>query len=448
MSEKRKLSAPVVVAAVLALGWVGAMLWPSLTRDEVTDDAQPREGPPAEDAAAMPVSETSEEAGESDAPVPFLPNVEVEYADAAWSTYHGGPALTGAVKAVLPEAPVVLWRFQADAPVYHTPVSCGERVYFSTTRGGVFALDLEGNEIWSKHLVREMKRDGTPRMERFDAPAACFNGTLLIGAISGTLYAFDAATGDEKWRYDVGGPILGTVNLHRSSKEGGADRVYVIGQDDGTLHSIDLESGTRVWKAEAIDRCDGSPSIGGDAIIFGSCAAALHVFSAQDGRLTKNIEIDDDSQIAGGVALAGDSVFSGSHSGYLIHANSKTGKIVWINEDSEDEVLTTPAVSGDWVVFTSYDGLVYGLERTTGLKKWSFDTEGWPTSPVIAADKVVLSADGVLYLLRLDTGEKIWSYEVSDEATSLAIIRGMIVVGSEDGTITAFGARPIGSESE
>ena len=440
MSEKRKLSAPVVVVAILVLGWAGAMIWPSLMRDDATDDASSRQDLPVEDVAGLPASETSEEIRASDAPVPYLPNVEVEYADAAWSTYHGGPALTGAVQGALPEEPVVLWRFQADAPVYHTPVSCGERVYFSTTRGGVFALDLEGNEIWSKHLVREMKRDGTPRMERFDAPAACFNGVLLIGAMSGTLYAFDASTGDEKWRYDVGGPILGTANLRRSAEASGTDLVYVIGQDDGTLHGIDLESGTRVWKAEAIDRCDGSPSVGGDAIIFGSCAAALHVFSTEDGELTKNIPIDDDSQIAGGVALVGDSVFSGSHSGYLIHANSETGEIVWINEDSEDEVLTTPAVSGDWVVFSSYDGLVYGLDRRTGQKKWSFDTEGWPTSPVIAADKVVLSADGVLYLLRLDTGEKIWSYEVSDEATSPAIIRGMIVVGSEDGTITAFGA--------
>ena len=153
-----------------------------------------------------------------------------------------------------------------------------------------------------------------------------------------------------------------------------------------------------------------------------------------------NIEIDNDSQIAGGVAIVGDSVFSGSHSGYLIHANSKTREVVWINKDSEDEVLSTPAVSGEWVVFSSYDGLVYGLDRATGQKKWSFDTRGWPTSPVIAADKVVLTADGVLYLLRLDTGEEIWSYEVSDEATSPAIIRGMIVVGSEDGTVTAFGA--------
>ncbi len=440
MSEKRKLSAPIIVVGIIALFWVGAMLWPSITRQDAADDATPQQAPLTEDAAESTATETSDEIRASDAPVPYLPNVEVEYADAAWSTYHGGPALTGAVKAALPEAPVVLWRFQADAPVYHTPVSCGEGVYFGTTRGGVFALDLEGNEIWSKHLVREMKKDGTPRMERFDAPAACFNGTLLIGAMSGTLYAFDAATGEEKWTYDVGGPILGTVNLHRSTETGGADRIYVIGQDDGTLHGIELESGTRSWKAEAIDQCDGSPSVGGDAIVFGSCAAALHVFSAEDGELTRNIPIDDDSQIAGGVALAGDSVFSGSHSGYLIHANSRTGEIVWINEDSEDEVMSTPAVSGEWVVFSSYDGLIYGLDRTTGQKKWSFDTDGWPNSPVIAADKVVLSADGVVYLLRLDTGEKIWSYEVSDEATSPAIIGGMIVVGSEDGTITAFGA--------
>ncbi len=439
MSEKWKLPAPIVVVAIIALCSVGFLLWPSITRQDDADDTPSQQAPLTKNVGVSPAAETSEEAGDSDAPIPALPNVEVEYADAAWSTYHGGPALTGAVKAVLPEAPVVLWRFQADSPVYHTPVSCGERIYFTTTKGGVFALDLEGNEIWSKHPVRGTKRDGTPRMERFDAPTACFDGTVLVGAMSGTLYAFDAATGAQKWTYDVGGPILGTVNIHRSAESGGADRVYVIGQNDGTLHGIELESGTRSWKAEAIDRCDGSPSVGGDAIIFGSCAAALHVFSAQDGKLIKNIPIDDDSQIAGGVAIVGDSVFSGSHSGYLIHANSKTGEVVWINKDSEDEVLSTPAVSGEWVVFTSYDGLVYGLDRTTGQKRWSFDTEGWPTSPVIAAGKVILSADGVLYLLRLDTGEKIWSYEVSDETTSPAIIRGMIVVGSEDGTITAFG---------
>ena len=441
MSEKRRLPAPLIVVAVIVVCWVGVLLWPSLTRDDAPGDAGPQQLPPPQAAGTPPTLETTEDEPETRvtwAPAP--PKVPVEYADAAWSTYHGGPALAGAVKAAVPDEPVVLWRFQADAPVYYTPVSCGERIYFSTTRGGVFALDLDGKEVWSKHLVRGIKNDGSPRMQRFDAPAACFENTVLVGAMSGTLYAFDAATGDEKWTYDVGGPILGTVNRLRSTEAGGADRVFVIGQDDGTLHSIDLKTGEGVWKAEATDRCDGSPSVIDGAIVFGSCAAALHVFSADNGELTRNIPIDGDSQIAGGVALVGDSAFSGSHSGYLIHANSRTGEIVWINEDSEDSVLSTPAVSGDWVVFSSYDGRVYGLDRTTGVQKWRFDTEGWPTSPVIAADRVIVSADGVVYLLRLDTGEKLWSDEVSDEVTSPAIIDRMIVVGSEDGTITAFGA--------
>jgi outer membrane protein assembly factor BamB len=54
---------------------------------------------------------------------------------------------------------------------------------------------------------------------------------------------------------------------------------------------------------------------------------------------------------------------------------------------------------------------------------------------------VVFPADGVVYLLRLETGELLWSQEVSDEITSPAIINGMIVVGSDDGTVTAFGAK-------
>jgi outer membrane protein assembly factor BamB len=40
----------------------------------------------------------------------------------------------------------------------------------------------------------------------------------------------------------------------------------------------------------------------------------------------------------------------------------------------------------------------------------------------------------------LETGDLLWSKEVSDEISSPAIVDGMIVVGSDDGTVTAFGA--------
>lgn len=432
MTEERKLkiSPPILVGIVIAVGWVGMLIWPSIVNRD------------APDAPEQPASSLAGELVEDVAPsTPALPPFESleDSGESGWSTYHGDAALTGAVQTTLPAEPSVLWHYQADTAVYHTPVACNGRIYFSSYKGGVFAIDYEGNELWSKHLVREIREDGTSRMERFDAPISCFGSTVLIGSMSGKLFAFDGETGDEVWTYDVGGPVLGTVNLLRSATEDVSDRAFVISQDDGSLHAIDLETGKRVWKTESIDRCDGSPSVKNGKIVFGSCAAALHVFSATDGQLLRNIEFDPDSQVAGGIALVDESAYSGSHSGHVFRVNVQTGEILWMNEDSEDEVLSTPSVAGDYVVFTSYDGGVYALDRQTGEKKWKYDTEGWPTSPIIAGDKVVVSADGLLYLLDLTTGDELWSYEVSDEISSPAIIDGMLVVGSEDGTVTAFG---------
>jgi outer membrane protein assembly factor BamB len=50
--------------------------------------------------------------------------------------------------------------------------------------------------------------------------------------------------------------------------------------------------------------------------------------------------------------------------------------------------------------------------------------------------------DGELVALTLDSGEAIWRFEVSDGIASPSIINGMVVVGSEDGTIAAFGEKP------
>ena len=408
--SKNKISPQTIAIGLLIIGALG---WYVLN---------PVESPEPDDQAAV-----------------FTPIDAVDDQTNIWSTYHGGPTLTGATSISLPDELSVAWRFQADSSIYQTPVSSENRIFFSTRRGGVYALDMEGNEVWSKRLVQELRRDGTPRMERFDAPLSCFGSTVLAGSLNGTLFALDAESGEEKWKYDVGGPILGSPNLHPASDLLESDRVYVINQEDGVLHSIDLETGMRLWQTEGVERCDGSPAVGGNIIAYGSCASALHVYSAVDGSLLRNIEFDEESQVAGGVAITGQSVFAGSHSGRLFHADLTTGEILWMNESSEDEIFTTPAVNDEWVIFGSYDDNVYALDRATGELKWTFNSEGLPVSPVIASDKVLVSSDGMLYMLTLKTGEVIASYEVSDEITSPALINGMIVVGSDDGTVTAFG---------
>ncbi|MBM3290016.1 MAG: Pyrrolo-quinoline quinone, partial [Candidatus Hydrogenedentes bacterium] len=81
------------------------------------------------------------------------------------------------------------------------------------------------------------------------------------------------------------------------------------------------------------------------------------------------------------------------------------------------------------------------LDRASGVTRWRIALKGVPTSPAIASDKVFVGVDGELVVLRLDTGGEVWRFEVSDSIAAPSIVNGMIVVGSEDGTVVAFGTK-------
>lgn len=379
---------------------------------------------------------------------------------AEWPTYHGGADLRGFSEAAFPEAPQLLWRYQADSAIGNTPVSDGARIFFATKKGSVVALSLTGSAVWQKNFMRTNDA-GAEVPVQFEAPLACFGSAVLAGTARGTLIALDAGTGTEKWRYETGGIILGSANFlngtnndrkdAETQSEGTPDfftssrsnlsAVVVLDQSGGELHAIDIKTGKRLWKTEGVERCDGSPGVGGGRIVFGSCAAALHIYSAMDGKHLKDIEIGSDAQIAGGAAVAGNLVFAGARDGRLLCADAEAGDIVWSSAESKEQTFSTPAVTQDKVIYSSDNGRVYAVTREDGRLLWAFETGGLPGSPVVAKENVAVSADGILYLLNLADGRKLWSKTVSDDISSPALIGGMLVVGADDGTVTAFGAK-------
>lgn len=414
------LWAPFLVLVVIALVYAAALWRGKPVPDTGASEVVPLEGPAAPATAAPNAPQRTS-------------------APAVWATYHGDAALTGAVDAVLPETPSRKWHFQTNAPVLQTPVACADRIFVINDKGYLYALDFDGEELWSKPVAENVQDDDGAFEVGFEAPLACFGSTVFAASTDGILYAIDAMNGDQRWTYDVGSPVLGSVNTYRTPESSHQDRLFVVGQAGGALHCLDLNTGKLIWKTDETDRCDGSPSVGKNVVAFGSCAAALHLFDVEDGTPIRDITFDDDSQVAGGVALLGDSLFTGSRSGKLFHASAATGAIIWTNEDSDDEVFTTPAVNDDWVLFGSSDGNLYALDRATGTLTWKFDAGAPPSSPVIAGDKAVVSAEGKLLLFRLSSGQVLWSVEVSDAITSPAIVAGHIIVGGDDGAVTAFG---------
>jgi outer membrane protein assembly factor BamB len=358
-----------------------------------------------------------------------------------WTTFHGDESLSGNVDVRLPAEPVRLWRFNAGAAVTHTPVAAGGTIVVLSDDSELIALDLKGARQWSVKVETGRGPEGKVAYADFQAPPSIVDGLVLLGSSEGILYAFDLRTGAVRWTNTVGTGVAGTAGGFKG--EDGVWRTAAVSQSDGVLYAFDLAAGKRAWTSAPTDRCDGSPAFAGGLSVFGSCAAALHVIGTADGRLIRTVELGPDSQVAGGVAVSGGRAFAGTRTGSLVCADLASGVIVWTHRAVRGELFTTPAVSSNRVVFAADDGAVRCVRREDGNSVWSAVSEaGRATSPAIAGDMVAAAGNGKLYLFSLSDGKRLWSAEIGDETSGPAIVGGMIVIGGDDGMVSAFGEKP------
>ena len=349
--------------------------------------------------------------------------------EAAWPTWHGDSTLRGHVAAMLPDSPVRAWQVRLDAPVVLPPVSDGKRVFCISERGKLVAVDFRGQELWS-----------TTFTNRVSAPLLAVDGLTVLATESGMVCAFQAETGKTNWTYQAGDRIQGGVNFW-ADPTGRLAAIVIITQPSGILHAVDPQTGRKLWVSPETGRTDGSPAVGNDLVVFGNCGAAFQLVCTKTGRKLGEIPLGEGCEMAGGTVLAEGWAFAGNRSGSLVAADIKSGRPVWRFKGAEEELFTTPAVSNDRVILLAPNGTVYALKRKTGQKLWQFQTGATGDgAPAVAGDKVVIAAAGSLWLLRLSDGALVWKTRLSDRITSPAIARNLILVGTDEGYLVAFGS--------
>ena len=67
-------------------------------------------------------------------------------------------------------------------------------------------------------------------------------GVVYIGSNDGHLYAFDADTGAQRWRYPTQGAVTSSPRI--------ADGTLYVGGQDGFLHAVDVRTGERRWATD------------------------------------------------------------------------------------------------------------------------------------------------------------------------------------------------------
>jgi outer membrane protein assembly factor BamB len=160
------------------------------------------------------------------------------------------PETAEGVPARVPDQVETRWSFQTSSPGRPTaPVAAGGLVFFGDESGAVRALDADRGQLrWQAHTGGAI----------YFAPAV-WNGRLYVGSADGRVYAFEAATGRQLWKFQAAPidrwisvygklmstwPVAGGVVAH----DGVVYAAAGIAHYDGTsVYALDAVTGKVKW---------------------------------------------------------------------------------------------------------------------------------------------------------------------------------------------------------
>ncbi len=169
------------------------------------------------------------------------------------------------VDAALPEDPYAGIGVTAHGYASHTPASDGERVFAFFGKSGVYAYDLEGEQLWH----RSVGTGSDSRAWGSSSSPIVFGSKVYIPAAaeSQTLFALDAATGEVVWDEKAGGfeGYWGTPTIAQVSQE----KAELVVSAPYEVWAFDPETGKLRWYAEATDaeQTHSSPVVG-DGVVY------------------------------------------------------------------------------------------------------------------------------------------------------------------------------------
>jgi outer membrane protein assembly factor BamB len=154
----------------------------------------------------------------------------------------------------------------------HTPVSDGTNVYCFFGKGGVYAFDMNGNELWNADAGKE---SDPPRWGSSSSPVI-YKDTVIVtaSAESQSIIGFDKATGKKIWQQEATGldGMWGTPTLVKVD-ESRTDLVMLVAKE---LWGLDPDNGKLRWYANATSSAQAYTSI----ILQGT---RIFAFSGQGG---------------------------------------------------------------------------------------------------------------------------------------------------------------------
>lgn len=317
----------------------------------------------------------------------------------------------------VPTGPGPRWQTRLGGQIFASPVIADGVAYVGTTSGYFDAVRIaDGSVVWSFEAGRPV----------FGA-AGVDGDAVYFTCDNGYLFRLDRATGEERWRYDLGDSRVSRALGHpgglgwdwHGPRPLVADGVVYVGAGDGGFHAVDAATGTGRWRAETGGRIRGGAALAGDLAVVGSADRFVYAFDRASGREVwkhdSEAEIEDEPLVADG------RVFVGNRGIGLIALDVTTGERLWRTTFWGSWVESTPTLA-DGVLYIGSSDLsrVSAIDPVEGTVLWRTQVHGWTFGTPLAVGERIYAgaAGGTPYFV-----PHVASFNVLDRATGRLLER-------------------------
>jgi outer membrane protein assembly factor BamB len=303
---------------------------------------------------------------------------------------------------------------------------------FDDTAAFVCLDAATGDERWRTDL-------GDGGDVRFPESAAAVVDDFVLAGFGRRLYAFDRESGEVQWRVqfeeDPGAPVV-------------ADGTgYVTIGGGGSVVAFDPATGDTAWTRDVGQWCPGSVAVA-DGTVYAVAnreddRGSLVALDAASG--DERWRYTSPRRLAGSPAVGDDVIFVGDARGLHTVTTDGTRRWRFQGRPIEDHEWhnwsyqgSSPAVADGTVYVGAADERVYALDGASGEKRWEFWTWNNVTGAPVVTPKTVYvgSDDTVVYALDVDTGERRWEFDTTGriDGAGGAVVDGRLYISTfQDG---------------
>jgi outer membrane protein assembly factor BamB len=227
--------------------------------------------------------------------------------------------------------------------------------------------------------------------------------TVVVHTIDGKLVGLEAATGQERWRFDREIPVLTLRGSGSPIIEG---TVAYCGLAGGKLVAIDIRTGAPLWdvsitvprgrsELERLADIDGDPLLFGNDIFVATYQGEVASVAQRSGELNWSRELSTYN----GLVADWRHVYVTDAEGVLWALDADSGNALWRQEQLRLRRLSPPAVFGDYVVVGDYRGYLHWVSPRDGtlVARQRVGSGPIATQPRVVGETLyVLGADGEL----------------------------------------------------